>query len=258
MTKHRAISIDVSTGPYSAFIEEIIRLAHGRCSAYVCVANVHMAMEAHLKKHFAVIVNQADLVAPDGMPLVRVLRIIHGIRQERVAGMDLLPDLIAEAKKQHLSIFFYGSTDDVLERIVKRIEAEHPHVRIAGVCSPPFRPLSDEEEDKIVGRINGSGAHLVMVALGCPKQEIWMARMRGRINAVMLGIGGALPVYAGMQRRAPTWMQRASLEWLYRLCQEPRRLFRRYLTTNTLFLLLLAREWWVVKALGRKDRIEPM
>ena len=247
MTRHRILSIDVTTGPYPAFIEEIIRLAHDRRSAYVCVANVHMTMEAHGDPVFAGIVNGADLVTPDGMPLVKALKLLYGMGQERVAGMDLLPDLLAAAEKEGLSVFLHGSTDEILQAMVRRIAGDFPRLRIAGTCSPPFRHLTAAEEEAAAARINDTGAHLVLVALGCPKQEQWMARNRGRINGVMLGLGGAFPVFAGMQKRAPAWMQRWSLEWLYRLGQEPRRLFRRYLVTNSLFMLLLAREWWQVR-----------
>ena len=240
MRKKRVVNLDVSTGPYESFINRIAELASMRVPSYVCVANVHMVVEAHNDGEFAAIVNGADLVTPDGMPLAKSMRLLHGIAQERVAGMDLVPDLIADAERLGLSIFLYGSTDGVLDAVVRRIALEHPRLRLAGTYSPPFRPLTPSEAVAESARINASGANIVLVALGCPKQERWMAANRGRINAVMVGIGGALPVYAGLQRRAPLIMQRLSLEWLYRLCQEPRRLFRRYLVTNTTFLLLLA------------------
>ncbi len=241
-TKHRIISINVNTGPYTYFIERIMALGRDRISSYVCVANVHMVVEAHSNPAFAAVVNNADLVTPDGMPLVKGLKLLYGINQERVAGMDLLPDLLRAAEQQGQSIFIYGSTDDVLRAMTSRISVEHPHLKIGGAYSPPFRTLSDKEENEIIRRINDSSANLVFVALGCPKQELWMARHRGKINAVMLGVGGAFPVYAGLQQRAPLWAQKASLEWLYRLCQEPRRLFKRYLVTNTLFIALMVKQ----------------
>ncbi|MEJ2200035.1 MAG: WecB/TagA/CpsF family glycosyltransferase [Desulfuromonadaceae bacterium] len=241
MNTRNVVSLDLSIGPYREFVDRIMALGKERVSSYVCVANVHMTIEAWRHADFASVVNGADLVTPDGMPLVKSLKLLHGIRQDRVAGMDLFPDLIAAAEKQGLSVFFYGSTEEVLERLLERVRCEHPALAIAGSYSPPFRPLSEEEDQTIVAGINASGAHLVMVALGCPKQEQWMAAHRGQIHAVMLGVGGAFPVYAGMQSRAPEWMQQYSLEWLYRLGQEPRRLFKRYLVTNSLFVALLVR-----------------
>ncbi len=242
MTKHRIISIDINTGSYNSFIERIMALGKQRTSSYVCVANVHMVVEAHNNPAFAEVVNNADLVTPDGMPLVKGLKLLYGVDQERVAGMDLLPDLLRAAEQQGQSIFIYGSTDDVLHAMTARITAEHSRLKIVGCYSPPFRTLLDEEENDIVHRINASSANLVFVALGCPKQELWMARHKGKIYAVMLGVGGAFSVYAGMQKRAPLWVQKASLEWFYRLCQEPRRLFKRYLITNTLFIVLMAKQ----------------
>lgn len=245
MKKRRVVSLDLSTGPYQVFVEQIVLLGEQRTTSYVCVANVHMCIEVWQNPDFDSVVNNADIATPDGMPLAKSLKLLYGIDQERVAGMDLLPDLITEAEKRGLSLFFYGSTDEVLEKITARIGREHPGAKIAGAYSPPFRPLSDDEEQAIVKRINDSGANLVMVALGCPKQEMWMARHKGKINAVMVGVGGAFPVYAGTQDRAPQWMQQCSLEWLYRLYQEPRRLFKRYVVTNSLFLFLMT--WTLVK-----------
>ena len=242
LERKRLISIDVSVGPYTVFIRQIADLAERRKSSYVCVANVHMTVEAKRDKEFREVVNNADLVTPDGMPLVYALRLLYGLRQERVAGMDLMPDLIKESEKRGFSVFFFGSTRDVLDRILKRIESEFPALRVAGSYSPPFKPLEDLDLDRIAEMIEESGPNIVFVSLGCPKQERFMAMMKGKINAVMIGVGGAFPVFAGLKKRAPGWMQKAALEWLYRLIQEPQRLTLRYAYTNTLFLYLLARE----------------
>lgn len=212
-----------------------------------------MLIEAHDDPHFSSVLEQADLVVTDGKPLAIALHLLHGINQERVSGMDMMPALIAEAVMQKIPIFFYGSTDSVLERVVRRAKAEHPSISIAGTYSPPFRRLTPTEDVAEFKLINESDAGIVFVALGCPKQELWMARNKGKINAVMVGIGGALPVYAGLQKRAPKWMQRYALEWLFRLCQEPRRLFRRYLITNSKFLFLVFREI-VLKSFNRSPK----
>lgn len=251
MKRKRILSIDVTTGTYGAFVDRIAALARDRISSYVCVANVHMVVEAILDKSFAAVVNGADLVTPDGMPLCKAVSLLYNTKQERVAGMDLLPDLLAMANANGLSVFLFGSTDTVLETIKKRATLECPHLKIVGNYSPPFRPPTAQETLDEVVRINDTGANIVLVALGCPKQERWMASNKGRINAVMVGVGGAFPVYAGMQRRAPKLMQRLALEWVFRLCQEPRRLFKRYAFTNSLFLLHLGRAL-AMKALNRE------
>ncbi len=237
----RLISIDVTTGIYSEFIDRWVAMSQLKTSSYTCVANVHMLVEAHNDPDFAKIVNEADIVTPDGMPLTWGLKLIYGIDQQRVAGMDLLPDLLRKAENTGISVFFYGGTQNMLAQTEKFLIEKFPSLKISGMISPPFRSLLEHEEIEIIEKINQSGAQLVFVALGCPKQEKWMASMRGRIHATMIGIGGALPVMVGMQKRAPEWMQKASLEWLYRLVQEPKRLFKRYAVTNTTYLWLLAR-----------------
>jgi N-acetylglucosaminyldiphosphoundecaprenol N-acetyl-beta-D-mannosaminyltransferase len=201
-----------------------------------------MNIEAHWDTKFASMVNGADLVTPDGMPLAKAMKLLYGIKQERVAGMDLLPDLLLKAQEEQLGVFFYGGTDEMLQHTKEYILKLYPQLSKHEYLSPPFRLLTEEEEAGIIAKINNSGAHLVFVALGCPKQEKWMASMKGKINSCMIGIGGALPVMIGMQKRAPKWMQKMSLEWVFRLYQEPKRLFKRYLITNSLFIILLIKD----------------
>ena len=241
--KKRIISIDISTGKYEEFIKQIIKLAKTKQSNYICVANVHMTIEAYDDKSFQQIVNNAIITTPDGMPLVKALKFLYGIEQDRVAGMDLFPDLLKEAEKENLSIFLYGSTEDILNKIKEKIEKIYPNLNVVGFYSPPFRNLTETEKEKIIEMINSLSPNIVFVSLGCPKQEKWMAEMYGKINSLMIGLGGAFPVFAGLQKRSPKWMQKLSLEWLYRLLQEPRRLFKRYFYTNTKFLYLVAKEY---------------
>ncbi|HSK11804.1 MAG TPA: WecB/TagA/CpsF family glycosyltransferase [Phnomibacter sp.] len=212
-------------------------------SAYVCVANVHMTIEAHSDQAFANIVNNAHAVTPDGMPLVVALRILYGVVQERVTGMDLLPDLLRVAEKENFTVFFYGGTESMLKITEQHLATNYPGITEKHFYSPPFRSLSSSEEQEDILRINSTGANIVFVALGCPKQEKWMASMMGRINACMIGIGGALPVMIGLQKRAPLWMQKGGLEWFYRFMQEPGRLFKRYAITNARFCWLLSKAW---------------
>lgn len=249
--KHNFLGASISTGSYKSFIDRIMDLAQTRISSYICVMNVHMLMEARQDKNFARIVNNADMTTPDGMPLVLGMNSLYNSNQERVAGMDLISSLLNRAETEKTGVFFYGSTDDVLDTIRLKCYKDYPELIISGSYSPPFRALSAEEDKEVINHINRSNAGIVFVALGCPKQEKWMATMKGKINAVMIGLGGAFPVFAGTQSRAPKWMQRYSLEWLFRLSQEPGRLWKRYFVTNSLFLLLFAKEFVSIKFLKR-------
>ena len=207
-------------------------------SHYACVANVHMLIETYKNSSFAPVVNGAMFITPDGKPITWALRAMYGIKQERVAGMELLPDLLTAAANDNVPVYFYGGTEEMLDKTRRHLQNNLPSLNIAGMYSPPFRQLTIEEEEAIVDDINTSGAKLVFVILGCPKQERWMAAAKGRVNAFMIGLGGSLPVMIGLQKRAPKWMQTAGLEWLYRLGQEPGRLFKRYAITNTYFIYL--------------------
>lgn len=242
MDKLSVLSIAVSTGAYRDFIDKIMYDAKEKRSGYICVANVHMLIEANRDPAFARVLERANVVTPDGMPLTWAMRLLHNIKQERVAGMDLLPDILQRATIAKLSVFFYGGTNDMLAQTREFIEAQYPNLNIAGTYSPPFRNLTYSEEERVAYMINASGSSIVFVSLGCPRQEKWMAAMKGRVHAEMIGIGGALPVMIGMKKRAPLWMQNSGLEWLYRFGQEPRRLFKRYAVTNSLFIMLLLKE----------------
>ena len=165
--------------------------------------------------------------------------------------MDLLPDLLYKAEVLQIPIYFYGGTESMLTQTRDYIKNHYPAILIAGMYSPPFRSLSLEEEDEVAARINESGAKMLFVVLGCPKQERWISAMKDKVHAVMLGVGGALPVLIGLQKRAPLWMQRSGLEWFYRLWQEPKRLFKRYALTNSLFLLLIVKEFIRIKVFRR-------
>lgn len=247
------LSFPVSTGTYTEMLNEIVDRSHAGISSSVCIANVHMIVTARQDDNYAQIIKRADLVTPDGLPLTWAMRLLLGIKQERVAGMDLLPDLIHAAETSAIPVFFYGGTPEILETLRKYLAVKFPLLKIAGSYSPPFRTLTAEEENEIAFIINQSGAKLVFVVLGCPKQEKWMDVMKNKLSAVMIGVGGALPVLVGMQKRAPVWMQKTGLEWFYRLCQEPKRLFKRYAVTNSLFILLVAKEFIRLKIMRQKQ-----
>ncbi len=244
MEKLNLLSLCISTGSYEDITDQILSLAETKTSSYTCVANVHMLVEAYRHKEFADAVNNADVVTPDGKPITWGLKLLHHLPQDRVAGMDLLPSLLERVSKNGVSVYFLGGTEQMLENTRHYMAQNRPDLKIAGAFSPPFRQLTASEEEAIVQEINQSGAGLVLVAMGCPKQEKWMAAMKGRIQACMVGIGGALPVMIGEQKRAPRWMQNAGLEWAYRLSQEPRRLFKRYAVTNTIFIWLITKQYF--------------
>jgi N-acetylglucosaminyldiphosphoundecaprenol N-acetyl-beta-D-mannosaminyltransferase len=238
MSFQTIISLNISDLTYRETANKIIELATSRIPSYVCFANVHMTIEATDDTNFAQMVNNANLVCADGMPLVKAVKLKYSKTIERVAGMDMMPTLINMCEKNNLSVFFWGTTDEILEKIKQRIGVENPNLKISGMFSPPFKQLTGAEIQSHRKMINESGANMVFVALGCPKQEKWMAENSAQINAVLLGVGGAFPVYAGTQKRAPEWIRNISMEWFYRLIQDPKRLFKRYFYTNTKFLLL--------------------
>lgn len=243
----RIPTVNVVDTPVSALLFEsqidmILGWARHRISKFVCVANVHMLMEAHWNQEFQAVLKRADLVTPDGMPLVWLMRLLGCQQQDRVAGLDLFLSVCERAQESGTRIFFIGSTEEVLANMRDRLTKEFPRLQIAGMISPPFRELTATEDQELVNTVNASGAQVVFVALGCPKQEHWMKQHHGRINAVMVGVGAVFSLYAGFQKRAPLWVREAGLEWLYRLVQEPKRLWKRYGTTIPPFLWLAAQQ----------------
>lgn len=238
MKKKLLINFSVSTGEYQSYIDNITVLARHRISSAIYFANVHMFIEAHKNKDFLTQVNNADIVTPDGQPLAWLLRLLYGIKQCRVAGMDVLPDLLDRMEKENLPVYFYGGTPEMISKTNAYVKDKYPGLQVAGLYSPPFRALTEKEEKEIVEKINHASPAIVFVFIGCPQQEKWIASNKGKIHAVMTGIGGALPVTIGMQQRAPVWMRNFGLEWLFRFLKEPRRLFKRYLVTNSLFIFI--------------------
>jgi N-acetylglucosaminyldiphosphoundecaprenol N-acetyl-beta-D-mannosaminyltransferase len=199
-----------------------------------------MVVSAQQSAAVAKAVNKADLTVPDGAPVAWVLRQQGFREQRRVAGPDLMWSLCESAARRHFGVYLLGSTSDTLERLKTRLRLAFPGIVISGSHAPPFRQMTAHEEDDLVTRISESGARLVFVALGCPKQELWMAAQRGRVHAIMVGVGAAFDFHAGTVKRAPLWMQGAGLEWLYRLVCEPKRLWKRYLVTNTIFIVSIS------------------
>ena len=217
-----------------ALIEENIEELRGK---YICVGNVHTTVMAHDDAKYHEVQKNAAFVLPDGRPL-SVYSKKHGFPEaERVTGPDLMLALFA--RRNGLRHYFYGSKEETLALLRQKMTAQYPHLEIAGMVSPPFRALSEAEDAAEIEKINASGADIIWVGLGAPKQENWMYEHMDRVNGVMIGVGAGFDYHAGNIKRAPMWMQKLSLEWLYRLFQDPKRLFKRYLVTNTRYLRLI-------------------
>lgn len=235
----RILGMRVDDTSYARATQKVVDWAMEGGSHIVCVANVHMVMEVYDSPDFRELVNSADLVTPDGMPLVWAMRRMGYANQQRVYGPELTLRVVHAAAEKGLPVGFYGGTPGTLEHMVNNLTKEWPKLKVAFQYSPPFRMLTPEEGAQIVDEINASGARVLFVGLGCPKQERWMAAHRGRVRAVMLGVGAAFDLHAKARKQAPRWVQRAGLEWLFRLFQEPRRLWKRYLYHNPRFIALL-------------------
>lgn len=216
--------------------QHILEWAEAGESRYVCAANVHMVMEAYDSPAFRKVVNDADLVVPDGMPLAWGLRLLGVRDQDRVDGPGLMLHVCEAAASQGVPVGFYGGSPDTLQALIKNLKKRFPTLNVVYYYSPPFRPLTAEEDAEVTQQIVASGAKILFVGLGCPKQEWWMAGHKGKIPAVMLGVGAAFDFHAGRIRKAPRWMQQIGMEWFFRLCMEPRRLWRRYFKHNPRFI----------------------
>jgi exopolysaccharide biosynthesis WecB/TagA/CpsF family protein len=221
---------------------------------YVCVGNVHTTVMSYRDREYRHIQNNAAMVLPDGKPLSIVSR-QRGFREaERVAGPDLMPQIFRLSEEAGCRHYFLGSTTETLEKLREKILSAWPQLVFAGMYSPPFRPLTEEEDAAIVARINAAHPDFVWVAFGAPKQEKWMYEHRGQVTGVMIGVGAAFDFIAGTVRRAPRWMQKLCLEWLWRLMKDPVRLLPRYLSTNLTFMWRTAEETRAFRKQNRSKR----
>lgn len=236
------LGVRIDNTSYPDASERILSACHAGASGYVCAANVHMVMEAHDSPEYRRILNGARLVTPDGVPLVWILRYLGASNPSRVYGPDLTLAVLEKAERAGVPVGFYGSTDVVLDRLMSAIHQRFPGLRVPYAYSPPFGRITAEQDACIVERINASGAAILFVGLGCPRQERWMGEHSASIGAIMLGVGAAFDFIAGSKPQAPPWLQRYGLEWFFRLSTEPRRLWKRYARHNPRFAGLICWE----------------
>jgi N-acetylglucosaminyldiphosphoundecaprenol N-acetyl-beta-D-mannosaminyltransferase len=233
--------LEVSPTTYEEATETIIAAASWHSPAVVSCHAVHALVTFSGDRELREKANTFEMITPDGQPVRWALNLLHGTRlRDRVYGPQLTLRVCRAAAEAGVSIYLYGGTPEVLQKLESNLCRQFPGLQIAGSESPPFRALTEEEDRAVVERINGSGAGIVFIGLGCPKQDLFAHDHRDRVNAVQICVGAAFDFHAGVKQTAPPWMQRLALEWLFRLCEEPRRLWRRYLVTNSIYLMKLA------------------
>lgn len=241
--KQSILGANINLLSWDQSIKQIVLWGKAHEHRYICLCNVHSVVTSRYDPDFKAVINQADLALPDGAPIAWALHRLGFPFQQRINGPDLMWRYLREAERIGQSVFFYGSTKITLRKLCRAVMHQFPLLQLVGSYSPPFRTLSEQEDAAVINMINHSGAQVIFVGLGCPKQEKWMAAHHTQINAVLIGVGAAFDYHAGIIKRAPLWWQNHGLEWLYRLASEPRRLFKRYIFTNTLFIVGFCRQW---------------
>ncbi len=209
---------------------------HELSGNYMCVSNVHTTVMSFDDKSYCAIQNGGIMAIPDGGPLSSVGRKRGFVSMQRTTGPDYMGEVFKISEQYGYRHYFYGASKETLEKLQKKLKETYPFIEIAGAYSPPFRELSQEENEQVIRDINSAQADFIWIGLGAPKQEIWMAKHKDLINGFMVGVGAGFDYFAGNIKRAPRWMQKINLEWLYRLFQNPRRLFRRYFYSNPKFI----------------------
>lgn len=248
MEKNTIFGIMYNRLDYKIAVAEIIRNAIKNNSFSVSALAVHGLIESYKNNELKKLVNSIDLVVPDGQPVRWALNSFHKVNlNDRVYGPTLTLKVLEEANKNRLKIYLYGSTENTLNKFASFINNKFPNIKIVGIHIDRFRDSTREEDERDIEKINNSGAHIVLVGRGCPRQEIWVAEHKNKINAVMMAVGAAFDFHAGTVKQAPKWMQNKGLEWLFRLLQEPKRLWKRYLFTNTLFIYLFLKHKFILR-----------
>jgi len=242
LDSRRILGMRVDATSYAETADTVVDRSAAGTGGMVCVATVHMVMEAFDDPAFQEIVNSSVRVTPDGVPLVAALRTLGVSGVQRVYGPSLMPYLCERAEANGLRVGFYGGTPAVLNAMTQALLDRYPKLEISFAFPPPFRPLTEAEDADVIAAITAAEVQVLFVGLGCPKQERWMAAHRDVLDCMLLGVGAAFDFIAGVKGQAPAWMQRSGLEWFFRLASEPRRLWRRYLIGNPRFLFHFARQ----------------
>lgn len=238
----RVVSLYPNVVTADAIIEKIHQLVNAENGGYVCFSTVHMVMESHDNPEYGERVNAANLIVPDGMPLVWMQKWQGAKNANRVRANDLMIQLCRYAEQNDLTVGFYGGKQTVIDAILERAAKDYPNLKIVYAVSPPFRPLTEAEDAEITAEINRQKPDILFMGLGCPKQENWMWAHKDKTRAVMLGVGASFDFFAGNVKESPEWLGKLGLEWLFRLTQEPKRLWRRYLILNPRFMGLAAKQ----------------
>lgn len=234
--KEFVIGIPFTICTFKLALNTIHHWAKEKSNKYVCISNVHSIITAQKDADLRHAIFHSDLTTPDGAPVAWALRQLGHHRQRRINGPDLMHLYLSKIRNTEESVFLYGNTTETLDILKNNLEIKYRGLKIAGSISPPFRPLTEDEAQEHIKIINNSMASTVWVSLGCPKQEIWMSKYSPRINAVLIGVGAAFDYHANTIKRSPKFLQKYGLEWLFRLFMEPKRLWRRYLYTNSMFI----------------------
>lgn len=246
--KENLFSINYAIVDYEKASALIINKALQHHSYGVTALAVHGLIESVWDNELAACVNKIDLIVPDGQPIRWALNSFYKVGlKDRVYGPTLTKYVLKQANEHHLKLFLYGSTKQTLDQLKLFIQNNYPSVGICGIHVDRFRDASPAEDIEDIEKINSSGAHIVLVGRGCPRQEKWVASHLGKVNAAMMAVGAAFDFHAGTQKQAPAWMQKRGLEWLFRLIQEPGRLWKRYLITNSTFIYLFLKEKLFIK-----------
>jgi exopolysaccharide biosynthesis WecB/TagA/CpsF family protein len=240
--KVNLFSINYSVVDYESASSILIEKAQKNISYGLTALAVHGLIESVSSRELNEAVNKIDMIVPDGQPIRWAMNYFHkaGLK-DRVYGPTLTLHVLEKANRNNLKVYLYGSTSNTLEKLQEFIKKRFPRVKICGVHIDRFRDSTPEEDQEDIDKINNSGAHIVLVGRGCPRQEKWVSAHLGKIDAVMMAVGAAFDFHAGTVPQAPRWMQNNGLEWLFRLIQEPKRLWKRYLVTNTKFIVLFLR-----------------
>lgn len=230
------LGVNISVTNIKETVEYIEKNVESLKGNYICVSNVHTTVIAYENKTYRDIQNNGILALPDGGPLSLVSKMRGYKEAERVTGPDLMEAIFEISQKNGYKHFFYGSTENTLKKMEENLRLKYPSLNIIGMYSPPFKKEIEQESEKLLSEINMKSPDFIWVGLGAPKQEVWMKLHENKINGLMIGVGAGFDYFAGNIKRAPLWMQKNNLEWFYRLIQDPKRLYKRYMTTNSKFI----------------------